>query len=86
MRSGWLTIARLSGASVRLHVSLAIGALVASGLRFAPGAWAGYVVVLLVHELGHAALARRAGLRVIDVALHGLGGHCAYEEIGRAHV
>lgn len=75
---GYITVARFRGAPIKLHWSLAVGLLWVSGLSFLPGAWAGYVLVVLLHEMGHAFLARRYGLAVKEIMLHGLGGHCAY--------
>ncbi len=75
---GYLTLGRYRGAPVRLHWSVVLGMLFVSGLRWAPGAWAGYLVVILLHELGHAVLARRYGLSVREIVVHGMGGHCAY--------
>lgn len=75
---GYITAARFRGAPIKLHWSLILGLLWVSGLAFLPGAWAGYVLVVLLHELGHAFLARRHGLAVKEIMLHGLGGHCAY--------
>jgi Zn-dependent protease len=75
---GYITVARYRGAPIKLHWSLLLGLLWVSGLAFLPGAWAGYVLVILLHEMGHAYLARRYGLAVKEIMLHGLGGHCAY--------
>lgn len=75
---GYLTVARFRGAPIRLHWSLLIGLVMVSGLTFDPGRWAGYVLVVLLHELGHAALAKRYGMAVLEVMLHGFGGHCRY--------
>lgn len=75
---GYITAARFGGAPIKLHWSLIVGLLWVSGLSFLPGAWAGYVLVVLLHEVGHAFLARRYGLAVKEIMLHGLGGHCAY--------
>jgi stage IV sporulation protein FB len=79
LRSGFLTIGRVLGAAVRLHWSLPLGAVVFTGLRIAPGAWLGFLVIVLVHELGHAVAAARSGLRVTTVDAHGLGGVCRWE-------
>jgi len=47
-------------------------------LRFAPWAWLGLVLVVLAHELGHAALVRRNGLDVEGIELFGWGGECRH--------
>lgn len=36
------------------------------------------LVSIIVHELGHAFVARRFGLRVGDIVLHGIGGHVTH--------
>ena len=35
-------------------------------------------VSILVHELGHAVVANRLGMRVVGIRMHGLGGNCDY--------
>ncbi len=77
-RSGYVQVASFRGIPIRAHWTMPILCLLWSGLRFAPGAWIGAVFVVLLHELGHAYLARRYRLQVMEVMLHGLGGHCAY--------
>lgn len=76
--SGYVQIARFRGIPIRAHWTMPFLCLLWSGLRFAPGAWIGALFVVLLHELGHAYLARRHHLHVVEVMLHGLGGHCAY--------
>ncbi len=76
--SGYMQIAKVRGAPIRVHFTVPILCLFASGWSFRPGAWIGVLVVVLAHELGHASLAWRARLRVREVMLHGFGGHCAY--------
>jgi len=77
-RSGYLQIASFRGSPIRAHWTLPILCILWSGLRFAPGAWLGALFILLLHELGHAFLARRYRMQVVEGLLHGLGGHCAY--------
>lgn len=78
MTRGAITIARYRGAPIRIHWTVPVVALVAGGLRFAPGAWLGLVLVVLLHEMGHAFWARRFQMDVTEILIHGLGGHCAY--------
>jgi stage IV sporulation protein FB len=75
---GYVTLGRYRGAPIKLHWTIVLGLLWVSGLSFAPGAWAAYLLVILLHEMGHAFLARRYGLAVKEIMIHGLGGHCAY--------
>jgi hypothetical protein len=79
MGSGYLRIGRFRGAAIRLHWSVPLGALIFTGLRLAPGAWLGFLVLVLVHELGHALAVVRAGLRPVAVDVLGFGGLCRYE-------
>jgi Zn-dependent protease len=76
--SGYFQIGRIRGAPIRVHWSIAVGALVFSNFTFSPGAWLGFALLILLHELGHAALVMRYGLRVVSVDLHGLGGLCRW--------
>jgi Zn-dependent protease len=77
---GYLTIGRFGGAPIRIHWSTPIGMLVFTGFlrdpRFAPGAWLGYLLVVLIHELGHAIAVVRSGHRVVAVDAYALGGLC----------
>lgn len=75
---GWLQIGYLRNAPVRLHWSAPLGAFFFGGFRFAPGFWLGFIVVILIHELGHAFVVRRARQTVLSVDVHGLGGVCQW--------
>lgn len=75
---GYVTLGRYRGAPIKLHWTILLGLLWVSGLQFLPGAWLAYVLVILLHEMGHAFLARRYGMAVKEIMIHGLGGHCAY--------
>lgn len=46
-------------------------------LRY-PVALIAFVLLILGHEVGHAVLARRSGLEVSRIDLHGFGGRCVY--------
>jgi stage IV sporulation protein FB len=76
---GYTRLFSLAGAQVRLHFTVVFGLLYLSGPHFRPGTWLGYLVVILGHELGHALLARRYGLRVSSVDIHGFGGVCVHQ-------
>jgi stage IV sporulation protein FB len=78
---GSLLILRDHGAvPIRLHWSLLIA--MAFWGRFSLGGAIGFTVILLAHELGHAALVRRRGLRTIGIELHWAGGECRYDAAG----
>jgi len=78
VRGGYLTLGRWRGAPVRAHWSLPLGALVFGQGRFVPGFWLGFFLLVLIHELGHAALVRRYGHRVVSIDVHALGGACCW--------
>jgi hypothetical protein len=77
-RSGYWTLMRVRGAPVRLHWSIPVVAVVFDGFRFQPGFILGFVLLVLLHELGHALLVWRTGHRVIGIEVTGLGGACAW--------
>jgi len=79
VKSGYLRIGRFRGAPVRLHWSVPLGAVVFTGFSLAPAAWLGFVLLVLVHELGHAVLVTGAGLPLVSVDVLGVGGLCRYE-------
>jgi Zn-dependent protease len=76
---GHLTLGRFRGAPVRVHWSAPIAMLVFTRFRFAPGAWLGFVLLVLAHELGHAAMVAASGLEVLAADVHGLGGVCRWQ-------
>jgi hypothetical protein len=76
---GNLTVAHVWGAPIRVHWSLPIGLILIGGPR--PGAWVGFLAVVLAHELGHALLVRRFRQHVIELSFHAVGGECRW--IGR---
>lgn len=78
MESGYFKIGRFGGAPIRLHWTAPLGAFAFNGFSFVPGAWAAFVLLILVHELGHAFFVRRFGMHLLSVDVHGLGGLCQY--------
>ncbi len=83
---GTFTLGQLFGVTVRVHglvLALFAGLLLLGGLRGQPVALplAALVIALLAHELAHALVARRLGLRVYDVVLWPLGGMARMSEV-----
>ena len=76
--TGYYTLGRFRGAPVRIHWSAPIGALIFTGFAFAPGLWAGFLLLILLHEMGHAALVRRFGYQVVAIRVHAFGGDCQW--------
>ena len=85
-----LRLGRLAGIDLRLHWSLPFGVLAFTGIRFEPVSAAMMVALILVHELGHAAVVRLSGAKVVEVTLSGLGGVCHWRgevsPLGRAAI
>lgn len=75
---GYLTLFRVRGVPVRAHWTLPLGALLLSGGRMAPGLWLGVLLVIALHEAGHALLVHRARLVNLGVDLTGFGGRCRW--------
>lgn len=75
---GFLTLARFRGAPVRVHWSTPLGALVFTRFMFLPGAWLGFFLIVLLHELGHAVLVRAARMQVVSIDVLAFGGVCRW--------
>jgi Zn-dependent protease len=79
MRKLWLarlTIARVENVPIQIHWTAPIGLFVFGQLRIVPAFWAGLFLLILLHELGHAAVVRACRFRVTGILLHGAGGLC----------
>jgi stage IV sporulation protein FB len=75
-QGGYWLLGRWRGALIKLHWSVVPVGLVLSRFRWSPGFFVAYPCLVLVHELGHAAVVRRLGHRVVAVEASGLGGVC----------
>ena len=72
-------VGKLFGVPIRLHITILFFLLPAIssrglGLGFALEYVAAMVLSILVHELGHALMAKRFGLSGLSIMLHGFGG------------
>lgn len=76
--SGYLRIFSWRGVPVRLHWTLPLGALLFSGGAFAPGFWLGFVLLVFLHEVGHALLVMKLRHRVTAIDITGFGGMCRW--------
>lgn len=76
---GSWTVARPFGVPVRIHWSVPLFALLAGGIKIAPGAWLAAVLLVLLHEAGHAFVVRRVGARATALDVLGFGGLCWWE-------
>jgi stage IV sporulation protein FB len=77
-QDGYLLAGHLGRAPIRLHWSIPLGMLLFTRGGFVPGAWLGIFLIILMHELGHAAMVRLAGARVESVEVMALGGLCRW--------
>lgn len=76
--TGYWTVGRIRGAPVRVHWSAPIGAVAFTGFSWSPGLWAGFFLLVILHELGHAAIVRHFGYQVVAVRVHAFGGDCQW--------
>jgi stage IV sporulation protein FB len=77
-RDGFLVLGHLGRAPIRVHWTIPIVAFALTGFSFVPGAWLGFLLLVLVHEIGHAVAVRYVGGNVISSNAHGLGGTCEW--------
>ena len=76
--AGYLTLFRFRGVPVRIHWTTPLCALLAGRFEFVPGVWLGFVLLVLIHEAGHALVVRATGNRALSIEVHGLGGLCRW--------
>ncbi|MFT3707625.1 MAG: hypothetical protein QM817_08150 [Archangium sp.] len=90
MASWALTVGHWKKVPIKLHATLPIGLFFFSGFRFAPVQWLCTIVLIGIHELGHAWVVKKAGGRATEVVIHGFGGWCAWvgdvSPLGRAAI
>jgi len=75
---GSITIGQIRGAPIRVHWTTLLGALVFTR-SLNPAVWLAFFLLVVVHELGHAACVRFCGYRVTAIDVNGLGGLCHWE-------
>lgn len=77
--SGFFRVGRVRGLPLRIHWTTPIGLFLISGLSFNPLVWLALLGLMIVHEGGHALLARRYRLRVVSIDITAIGGVCRLE-------
>jgi Zn-dependent protease len=77
-QGGFLSLGRWRGVPLRVHVLTPLGALFFTRFRLEPGAWLGFFLVILLHEMGHALLVMGYRLRVSSIDLYPYGGVCRW--------
>jgi stage IV sporulation protein FB len=78
LQGGSITVAHVRGAPIRVHWTTPLGAVVFTGFSINPLVWIGFFLVVLIHELGHAACVRLYGYTVTSIEVNGLGGRCLW--------
>jgi stage IV sporulation protein FB len=73
---GYLLLGRVQRIPIRLHWTAPLGAILFGRFRFVPAFWGAFLALVLIHELGHAAMVRMARARVTMIDLDGAGGLC----------
>jgi Zn-dependent protease len=82
LQHGYLRVARPWGVELRLHWTVALGAVLAARLRLEPLIWLGFLCVVLAHELGHALAVSSAGGQLVGLDVTGVGGSCRWRGTG----
>jgi Zn-dependent protease len=75
---GYFTVGRIRRIPLRVHIATPVGLFVYTGFSFDVVAWAAVLFVILIHELGHAAMVRRYRLPVVSIDVNGIGGVCIW--------
>lgn len=78
-----ISLGRIFGVQTTMHLSLLamfpLGWIATRSVDAAAATVIGFAILMLVHELGHAFMARRHGLAVHEVRLYFMHGICEYE-------
>jgi stage IV sporulation protein FB len=77
--SGYVRVGRIGRAPLRIHWTTPIGLFLFSGLSLNPLVWVALLGIMIVHEVGHAILARRYALRLVSIDITAVGGGCHLE-------
>jgi stage IV sporulation protein FB len=77
-RGGYLTVGQVRGVDLRLHFTLPLGLIFLMIILHDAWLVLGVAGIVVAHELGHVALARRYRLPVLSIDVTGIGGACRY--------
>lgn len=78
LSGGYLTLLRVRGVPLRVHLATPLGLILFTGFSPNPLLWGAFLLIILVHEVGHARIVRGCGLNVTSIDVTGLGGVCRY--------
>ena len=73
---GYFSLGRWRGIPICLHWSAPLGAFLWTGGEVSVVRIAGFLAMILFHEMGHAVLVRRARAHVVKITMHIMGGEC----------
>ena len=76
---GYVRVGRIGRAPLRIHWTTPFGLFFISGLSLNPLVWVALLGIMIVHEVGHALLARRYALRLVSIDITAVGGICRLE-------
>ena len=76
---GYFTVGHWRRIPIRIHWSAPLGALLWTGGSPSLVRITAFLFMILLHELGHAALVRRARAWVTEITSHGMGGECWWQ-------
>jgi len=79
-QEGYFTLGHWRGIPIRTHWTTPIGAVIFTRFEFVPVVWLGFVLIVLVHEFGHALMVRWCGAAVLSIDMDALGGSCSWED------
>jgi Zn-dependent protease len=78
-KGGYFTIARWRGIPIQIHWSAPLGAFLWTGRDPSLARIGAWLFIVVLHELGHAVLVRRAKGWVTHVTVHAMGGECWWQ-------
>jgi Zn-dependent protease len=76
--NGSLIAGSWNGSPIRIHWSVLLCAFFFGRFQFIPVYWIAFFIVVFVHEAGHAIVINHFRMRVDEIVLHGMGGHCRW--------
>lgn len=79
LERGYISITKWRGVDYRVHWLTFIVMVLLSDGPYSLGRWCGFFFLVLVHEWGHAFVARGYALQVYEIRLLPLGGQCIHE-------
>lgn len=76
LQNGYLQLLKWNGIPVRVHLLAPLGWFIFN--RFDPVRWLAMMIIVFLHEAGHAWVVRRFRARVVSIDFVFMGGECAW--------